>query len=115
MKNNSEFIERLDVLKKSRKLALEGKAINLDGTTYTMHDWAIEYLPVLDKAARILHEIETNPDIKLVKRNDEAIEHIQASLGAITWEDEGAARKWLGQALEILQTPSALDDLIGGV
>ena len=88
MKNNSElneFIERLDR--------------SLDDEFIKEHT----YCPVQDiaKAARILHEIATNPDIKVVRKDD----------------PEGYVRNsdfWKFYN-ELPNIPDALDDLIGGV
>lgn len=124
MKNNSEsneFIERL-------KVATENNAtFKYDENK---HPWGVEI-----KAARILHEIATNPDIKVVYDEDgrviDALEHeikcVRAkaaliekrnpdgSLDEIIKDMKVTALKLETRVLEHLKSIHALDDLIGGV
>ena len=116
MKNNSElneFIEQLGAVKKARKLASKGGAINLDGTTYTMHNWAIQYLPELDKAARILHEIVTQ--LNAIPKGHITMGHLTE--GGIWLKSHdgvggGTGKIRYGRGKDLAD---ALDDLIGGV
>lgn len=94
MKNNSElneFIERL------------GEALDMDvycpidATEAQRQAHGYRY-----KAARILHEIATNPDIKVV-RVDDVVRNFGGRSCGKTY------------SASVKQAPDALDDLIGGV